>query len=415
MTKNKNLFQVTILVLLSILMLNAAYSAGGLNVVLANQNPDPVSPGNFVELNVKISNSGNVGIQNAKIIFIENNNFHIAKGKEKTKEIGIIPAYSSLDSATSYVMAKFLVEVAPNTPLGENPVEFSLETSEGLYSYEFDITVQDANPTLIVNDFKINTVEAGKSEELTIEIENTNSVTLNNIVLSLGFDSVENEALSTLNGASQYVISSLKPNEKKTITFEILVSPDAESKPYLLPLNINYEDTLGNSFTSEIFGSVKVYSKPFPLVKLDSQDIYTKGKGKFTLAVSNPGTSTVKGTQIEILPSEDYTIIGGNFQYVGDLNPDDFQTVQMNIYLNNPQKATLDAKITYLDSYNNKNEEIIQIPLKIYTTKELTDFGIEIPKTSTQSYVGYFLTIVTLIIGFYVGKRYERKKDKTKK
>jgi len=412
MTKNKNLIKILVILIISIFTLNAAYSAGGLNVVLANQNPDPVAPGNFVELNVKISNSGNVGIQNAKIIFIENNNFQIAKGKDSSKELGIIPAYSSLDSATSYVMAKFLVEVAPNTPLGENPVEFSLETSEGTYSYEFDITVQDANPTLVVNDFKINTVEAGKSEKLIIEIENTNTITLNNVILSLGFETVENSALSTLNGASQKVISTLNPNEKKTIEFDILVSPDAESKPYLLPVNFDYEDTLGNSFNETVYGSVKVYSKPLPLVKLDAQDIYTKGKGKFTLAVSNPGTSTVKGTQIEILPSEDYTIIGGNFQYVGDLNPDDFQTVQMNIYLNNAEKATLLTKITYLDSYNNKNEEIVEIPLKIYTTKELTDFGIEIPKTSTQSYVGYFLTIVTLIIGFYVGRRYEKKKAK---
>ena len=412
MTKNKNLIKILILIILSIFTLNAAYSAGGLNVVLANQNPDPVAPGNFVELNVKISNSGNVGIQNAKIIFIENNNFQIAKGKDISKELGIIPAYSSLDSATSYVMAKFLVEVAPNTPLGENPVEFSLETSEGTYSYEFDITVQDANPTLVVNDFKISTVEAGKSEKLTIEIENTNSITLNNVILSLGFDTVENSALSTLNGASQKVISTLNPNEKKTIEFDILVSPDAESKPYLLPVNFDYEDTLGNSFNETVYGSVKVYSKSLPLVKLDAQDIYTKGKGKFTLAVSNPGTSTVKGTQIEIMPSEDYTIIGGNFQYVGDLNPDDFQTVQMNIYLNNAEKATLKVKMTYLDSYNTKNEEIVEIPLKIYSAKELTDFGIEIPKTSTQSYLGYFLTIVTLIIGFYVGRRYEKKKAK---
>ena len=412
MTKNKNLIKILILIILSIFTLNAAYSAGGLNVVLANQNPDPVAPGNFVELNVKISNSGNVGIQNAKIIFIENNNFQIAKGKDISKELGIIPAYSSLDSATSYVMAKFLVEVAPNTPLGENPVEFSLETSEGTYSYEFDITVQDANPTLVVNDFKISTVEAGKSEKLTIEIENTNSITLNNVILSLGFDTVENSALSTLNGASQKVISTLNPNEKKTIEFDILVSPDAESKPYLLPVNFDYEDTLGNSFNETVYGSVKVYSKSLPLVKLDAQDIYTKGKGKFTLAVSNPGTSTVKGTQIEIMPSEDYTIIGGNFQYVGDLNPDDFQTVQMNIYLNNAEKATLKVKMTYLDSYNTKNEEIVEIPLKIYSAKELTDFGIEIPKTSTQSYLGYFLTIVTLIVGFYVGRRYEKKKAK---
>lgn len=410
MTKNQNLVKILISVLLSILMLNAAYSAGGLNVVLANQNPDPVAPGNFVELNVKVSNSGNVGIQNAKITFVENNNFHIVKGKEKSKDIGIIPAYSSLDSATSYVMAKFLVEVAPNTPLGENPIEFSLDTSEGTYSYDFDITVQDANPTLIVNDFKINTVEAGKSEKLTIEIENTNSVTLNNVILSLGFNSVENDALSTLTGSSQKVISTLKPNERKIIEFEILVSPEATAKPYLLPLNISYEDTLGNSFSSVVYGSVKVYSKPLPLVKLDSQDIYTKGKGKFTLAVSNPGTSTIKGTQIEIMPSEDYTIIGGNFQYVGDLNPDDFQTVQMNIYLNNDTSATLKAKLTYLDSYNTKNEEIVEIPLKLYSNSELADFGITIPKTQTQSYVGYFLTIVTLVLGFYIGRKYEKKK-----
>lgn len=401
-------------VLVFILSLSAAYSTAGLKVVLANQNPDPITPGNFVELNVKISNSGDTAVKDTRIRFVENNNFKIAAGKDTVKEIGQIPAYSNLASSESYVIAKFLVKVAEDTPLGQNPVQFVVESSQGDFDYEFDVTVQDQNPTIVVDKFNIETTEAGKSSKLTMEIENTNSISLNNIVVSLGLNDVEDKVLSAKTGSNQKVIRNLPAGEKATIEFDIAVSPNAEAKPYLFPVNIDYEDSLENSFSTEVYGSVRVYSTPMVIMRLDSQEKYNVGNGRVTLAISNPGTSRVKGTQIEILPSDSYEILDGSFQYVGDLNPDDFQTIQLNTFVKDTN-AVLKVKLTYLDSYNEKSEEIIEVPLKVYNEEELNSLGLAGGGSNT-SYIGYI--IVALIVGFIafiVGKKRGYKKAKSRK
>ena len=53
----KNLSNIIKVIMASFIILglaSTAYSTIGVNAVLSSQNPDPVSPGNFVFLNVKL-------------------------------------------------------------------------------------------------------------------------------------------------------------------------------------------------------------------------------------------------------------------------------------------------------------------------------------------------------------------------
>lgn len=404
----QKLIKIILLFLTLTLGLNVVMAdSSGLNVVLANQNPDPVVPGNFVYLNVIISNSASDAANDVKIEMLENQYFSIATGSEKEKLLGVIPANSASIGSTSYVISKFKVLVDDSTPLGLNTIDFKVTSSQRTYNYEFDVLVQDTNPQILVNDIKIKTLNAGTSSKLSIEVENTNSIDLKNVVLSLDLKSVESTALSVDTGSNEKLISLLKAGEKKIFEFNLAANPDASSKPYLLPIEITYKDSLGNSYTSNVVGSVKVYSKPIISLKLDSQEIYSTGSGKITFAIANPSISSVKGTQIEIMPSKDYEVIEGESQYIGDLNPDDFQTIQSEIYIKNNQLKTINLKITYLDSYNVENEELVSIPIKVYTQEELNTFGIKSSalsssKTSSTTYIVFF---ILLVIIFFVGKR----------
>ena len=62
--------KLSMIFMLLFVSISAVSAAAGLNVVLSNQNPDPVSPGNFVFLNVKISNIGSDSINNARVELI---------------------------------------------------------------------------------------------------------------------------------------------------------------------------------------------------------------------------------------------------------------------------------------------------------------------------------------------------------
>lgn len=411
--KIKKLMLVSILALIA--SFTAVFSASGLNVVLSNQNPDPVSPGNIVELNVKVSNPTDRQTGLIEVEFIENEYFKIVEGQEKIRALGIMPPFSSFASSTSYGIAKFQVKVSDETPIGTFPVRIKVSDPDGESFYDFDVSVLEENPKVEVKNINIETTEAGRSSQLSMEIENLNSIELQNVVITLNLDQVEDKILSTTSGSNQKIIRFLGSQESATVQFDLSVSPDALSKPYLLPATIEYEDTLENVYTEMVMGSVRVYSEPMVVVKLDSQEKFSTGRGKVTLSISNPGTSTVKGTQIEVMPSEDYSVLEGDFQYVGDLNPDDFQTVQIDSFVSNPQGATLKVKLTYLDSYNNKNEEIIDVPLKIYNQMKLQEYGIQKANDGSGSstlIVYGIIAVLFFVIGMFFGKRRAKKKSK---
>ena len=406
----KNSKVMLFLPLILILIGSVFGGSGGLSVVLNNQNPDPVEPGNFVYLNMKVSNLGEDVIKGVSIEFLEDKNFKIADGYDKIKEVGLVPAFSSQENTGGYYIAKFKVYVSENTPQGLNTVSFRVKVDGVTYKYDFDILVQDNNPSLEIANTSIGTIEAGKEGKLKLFLKNNNNINLKNINVKLNLNDVEGKVLNTLSGSNKILIDNLKPNEIKESVFNLIVDPNADAKPYLVPLTITYEDNLGNVYTEELSVSVKVNSQPKLSFKLDSQEIYTKGKGKVTFAISNPGTSSIKGVEAFILDSEDYKVLDGGYQYIGDLNPDDFQTIQSTLYLNNDKKTIVKIKLTYTDSYNNKKEEIVEIPLKIYSQKELEELGI-IPISKKMNYMIYIVSLIAFIIGYIIGKRKGRKKN----
>lgn len=364
-----NIFKIILVTLTSLVMASAVF-AGGLNVVLSSQNPDPVAPGNFVYLNVKLSNGDTQNLDAVTIKFLENQYLALAPGEDLIKNIGTLSGYSTGTDSNSFTIAKFKIAVKDGTPLGLNTAQVEVSSSKGTYKYSFDVLVKDTNSGIDVTNFSSEQIIPGTSGKVSFVLDNSNSISVQNVHVSLGLDAVENKIFTVESGTSEQVFSNIAGNEKKLVTFNVVVSPSAVSKPYLLPLTITYEDSLGTSYTKSVFGSVNVYSKPLVVVQLDKQDIKTQGSGKITLSIANPGTSSVKGTQITILPSEDYQILDGGYSYLGDLNPDDFQTVQSNIYIKNAQAATLKVKLSYADSYNVAKEEIVELPLVLYTAEE---------------------------------------------
>lgn len=414
-TSKNNLFKIITLAFLVMLGVTSVYAAGGLNVVLSSQNPDPVVPGNFVYVNVKVANSGTTNLQDVNIRLIENANFKIAQGSDIYKNLGTIPAFSTLDTSTNFVIAKFKILVDEKTPLGLNTLKFEVKDSTQTYSYDFDILVQDANPSIRVADFRIENVEPGKSAKLIVDVVNDNNVALKNVIISLDLNEVEDKVFSAVSGSNQKIIGILNAGQTKSVEYTIIANPSASSKPYNIPVVIEYDDALGNSFTSSGLGSIQVYSEPLISLKLDSQDSLSGGSGKITLAVANPGTSTIKGTQIEILGSEDYEILDGEFQYVGDLNPDDFQTVQADVFIKSISDTVLKVRVSYLDSYNTKNELFVDVPIKVFNDAQLKSLGLAASSSGSSNWSMIIVALIVGIAAFYFGNSRGYKKGKNKK
>ena len=406
--------KLKIITLLTLLIFGiSTVSATGINVVLANQNPDPVSPGNFVFINVKLTNTNSEDTQETFISFEDNQYFKLAEGEARERDLGSIPQFSSSSGSSSFIIAKYKLYVETDTPIGLNTINFEVAESGNVNEYEFDILVQDSNPSieLISSKLEEEFIKAGESQKYTLTFENKNNIELKDVVITLDLQNVESEALSTKSGSNQFFLDRINGNQQKEIIINLVATPNSDSKPYLLPITIDYEDALGNSYTKSVVSSVQVYSKPELTLELDSQEKYTTGNGRYTLSIANPSPTTAKGVELRIISQDSYEVLDGGFQYIGDLDSDDFQTLQSDIFVSDSD-AALQIELNYLDAYNKKITETREIPLKIYSDERLSELGIVGESQGGFSFTTIILLLIVGIGSFYFGRSKGYKKAK---
>ena len=345
--------------------------------------------------------------------FEDNQYFKLAEGEARERDLGSIPQFSSSSGSSSFIIAKYKLYVETDTPIGLNTINFEVAESGNVNEYEFDILVQDSNPSieLISSKLEEEFIKAGESQKYTLTFENKNNIELKDVVITLDLQNVESEALSTKSGSNQFFLDRINGNQQKEIIINLVATPNSDSKPYLLPITIDYEDALGNSYTKSVVSSVQVYSKPELTLELDSQEKYTTGNGRYTLSIANPSPTTAKGVELRIISQDSYEVLDGGFQYIGDLDSDDFQTLQSDIFVSDSD-AALQIELNYLDAYNKKITETREIPLKIYSDERLSELGIGGESQGGFSFTTIILLLIVGIGSFYFGRSKGYKKAK---
>lgn len=405
----KNIFKIILLFTVILTGMFTANAFSGLNVVLGNQNPDPVSPGNFVYVNLIISNIAQTDIKDVEVRFKENNNFKLAEGSQERISVGLLPRFSSQEGSSSFFVARYKVLVGTNTPLGLNKFDVDVLAEGRTFSYSFDIFVEDSNPSIQVKDFQIESIEAGKTQIANLILSNENSADIRDVEVRLNLDQVENKIFSTPSGSNIFRVPLISSGQTRELSFELSANPLAEANYYLLPMTLSFKDSLGNFYTQEVLGSVMVNSDSKIDLVVDNQNIFTSGNIRTVFAIANPGTSILRGVQLRLLPGENYEVLEGQSQYIGNLNPDDFQTIQSQIFVKEQKPTFVNVELIYSDSFNNRNQEVIQLPLVIYSNEQLQEFGLI--QSSSGFGVGTIINLlVVLAIGFFIGRRIGFKK-----
>jgi hypothetical protein len=384
------------------LFLSTATFAAGLNLELIEQTPTTVTPGGFVYVLVQVSNLGTSAVSGATVEFEDSQNFKMADGENRIEKLGVISEKNSVNK-------RFKILVGDNAPLGLNSLSFIIKSSTDIKN-TINILVGGSNIGLVTKNFEAKQVAPGGETTLNIEFENLNYNTLKDIVVKLDLSSIEDKVFNLATGSNERVIGRVDSGDTTKVSYNLVASPDAESKPYLIPVTVNFVDDLGKEYTREVLGSIKVFSEPVLSLSLDSQEFFSTGKGTFTFAIANPGTSSIKGTMVEVVDSEGYNVLSGLIQYVGDLNPDDFQTIQSEFFIESETVSNLKLKVTYLDSYNNPSEKLFDIPVSIYADNQIKSLGLSGASKSSSSNTTIYVVFLILLVGtFYFGKKRGKK------
>ncbi len=252
-------------------------------------------------------------------------------------------------------------------------------------------------------------VAPGEIVEISIEIENIFKDKVYKLNLKLDL-SGEDVPFAPYQSSSEEFLEELNDGEDETFKFKLIVLPETASGIYKIPIGITYENEEGNSSTKTDLISITVNSEPE--IKISVEDFLTLIKGKqntLSIRLVNSGLADVKFVYIQVKDVVGIRFLSEKEQYIGDINSDDFDSIEYDVYINAgaSNSITLPVTLKFRDATNKEFTENKNIILRTYSVKEAQDLGF----VKKPGYTGYIVTLVLVLIyfGYRIRKRRKRK------
>ncbi|MFH2019939.1 MAG: hypothetical protein ABIJ34_00865 [archaeon] len=403
-----------------------AVEAPGINITLMNQEPDPVNPGEYLELRFMIHNTqADTVATNFQVMLDPEYPFSLDANEEALRSYGDLPA---LGNSKNALVVKYKVRVDEKAVQGSNPVRIKYKHGNLPWiSREFfvEVRTRDANLGIVSVTTDPKEIKPGEEVTLNVKVKNMADSALKDVTLKL--DLTYSTALGSLTStaadkivafnalpfaplgsATEQKIYSLSPGEEYTYSYKLIALSDAESMIYKMPIVMTYSDEIGTEYSKNDIIGVIVGAKPDLSVIIDQSDLYVgKKTGTVTIKFINKGFTDVKFLDVKLAEKEEYEILSATEVYIGNVNSDDYETADFDLYLKNgatKQEETIVLPLTveYRDANNRIYNDVINLDLKVMNPEKL---GI---KQNNNS----FGLIVIFVIGAGIFLYLKRKKKK---
>jgi hypothetical protein len=387
-------------------------------VNMINQQPDPVEPGDYVELRFKIENEGPDTFEGATFEIIPEYPFSLDPNEEATRYIGDLKGRAVNENA---IVIKYKVRVAEDAVEGDTPIKLRYLSSaeewreEIRWSETDEFLVKVETPDSVLNVESITTVpeniKPGQPAQVIINLENLADSVLRSITAKLNIDGTD---FSVIGSSNEKTLKSLDGSASEEIEFGIVANYDIESKVHKINLELAYEDANGNEFEKNLTIGLQVFDEPQYLLNLEENKAYSKDqKGSMVVSLSNIGSSMLRFATLELIETEDYKILSVPKVYLGNLESDDFETSEYDLFVSSDEKQVpLKLQLIFKDDFNKEYVLEETLTLNMFTNKELKKYQIIQP----QSRIGLVIFIlILLVIAWFVYKKWEKKRKKKKK
>lgn len=239
-------------------------------------------------------------------------------------------------------------------------------------------------------------IAPGEKSTVIISLKNNGENDLTDVSTSLD---LANLPLAPYGSGSEVTISELNSDKTKDAEFKIIAFSDAKSGIFKIPVKIEYkEDDIVK--TKQLVISIMINSEPIIEVNYDD-GLLLKGKNnKVSIKVINKGLGDIKFLELEAGSSTAYSIISQNKVYIGDVDSNDFQTAEFNVFFNQNSLKNINFPVTvkYKDITNKEYQKSYDIQLKVYTKEQAQTLGL-ISKDNTSYIV---IIVIVLIIVFFI-------------
>lgn len=265
---------------------------------------------------------------------------------------------------------------------------------------------------VVLTDYDPSPAKPGKYVTLYIKAENSGGAVLQNTVFKLQLA----YPFSMKPGESnEKFVGSIGAKEQVLLEYDLYVDKDAIQDTYTLKLRMCLDRSCSTYLETPFDVSVQTGGTPKIEAGLEDADIFTGGKrGTVTIHILNRGLLDTKFLVAELQNSEKYEIISPPRVYIGELESDDFETIEYDIYVKGDvamaqsEKIMLPVLIEYSDSNDKEYSETQNVALNIYSKQDLTNMGLAAGGSGTL--VKVIMGIVGIFALYILYKKFRKRK-----
>jgi hypothetical protein len=241
-----------------------------------------------------------------------------------------------------------------------------------------------------------NEVSPGGISNIEIELENDGKNDIEDLSVSLDLSDVP---FAPYDSSSEIGIDKLRDGRTDYANFKVIVINNAKSGIYKIPVQMKYTES---DITKTKSGLISLSVNSKPIVSVASEEgIFIKGQeGTIKIKIVNKGLSDIKFMDVGIGSSNYINLLSPKTQYIGDLDSNDFDSVDFNMYFKDtaPDRISIPITITYKDILNKEYSETTDISVDVYSKEKATQLGL----IKTNSLTTIIIIVVVLIIIFIV-------------
>ena len=389
--------QIKLLILILLLLpIVYANDASDIQIVLSNYTPQPVTPSNIFNIEFKVKNLVNEQLTN--LVFDLNSNKYFSVDTDEIR-------FNKLDPFEEKTLI-YSVEVKNDATTGFKKIDLDYEVDNDEETTSFNIQVKSIETTLIVTsvDSIPNKIQPGQEAQVKINVKNQANFLLKDITLKLDLTS-NILPFAPIKSVTEQRMDSLSESQETQFIFDIISLPSAKPDIYKIPIKITYYDQFNQFYTKDDVIALIVSSTPALNVNIEKSELIESKKETLSINLVNRGLSNIKLLNVEILNSNQFNLLSSKNIYIGNLDSDDSEIIDLDLIPIKKNSVTIPLSITYKDTNNQDYSIQENIEAKVYSVNEAKQIGLIKPN-------GFLRVMAFLVIIVFIYIIYRRRKKK---
>ncbi len=390
----------------------------GLTLDLLNQDPDPVKPGEVLEIRLSIQNTGYEDLENCVIEIKPEYPFKALTGETLVKNIGTL---GKRYEDTRQKVVKFKLGLENNVNEGKYPLKVYIYTtkdnSRRTLTKDFDIEV-DSESNAEIEYISVEKMVPGQKTNLVFGIKNVGNSPLKNAMFSWD---CTNDVILPVGSSNVKHINLIDIGDTANVSFEVLTNVNTKPGLYKMDMVLTYDDieelqtiteagTVENQKRKEIKSKAGIYiggTTDFDIAFMERSPT-----GDYTFTVSNIGNNAANSVKISVPGQANWTVADGNSNSVvlGNLQKGDNTIADFSL---KPAAMEKELPIKFEISYTSNDgiRQTVEKELSLYSssfTPSAESYESEGGNfSSSLKYIG--LAILICIAGAVIYKKRQKK------